>query len=115
MQFLSEKDKANLYGILESVESILNFSGEHHDLEDFYKDKKTFDAVLMNFIIVGEAISRLSENFKTENYQVPWNRIKGFRNIIAHDYFGVNPEIVWQIIHDEIPNFKEKIEQILLL
>jgi uncharacterized protein with HEPN domain len=68
----------------------------------------------MNFIIVGEAIIRVSEELKNHNQEVSWNKIKGFRNIIAHDYFGVNPEIVWQIIQDEIPNFKEKIEQILL-
>jgi hypothetical protein len=40
MQFLSEKDRANLLGILESIESILNFSGEHHEVESFYRDKK---------------------------------------------------------------------------
>lgn len=113
MLFLSEKDKANLLGILEGIESISNFSAEHEVVESFYNDKKTFDAVLMNFIIVGEGISRLSNELKDNHTNIDWIKAKAFRNIIAHDYFGVNPEIVWQIIHDEIPKLKDQIQKII--
>ena len=113
MQSLSEKDEANLLGILEAIESIINFSAEHEDVERFYKDKKTFDAVLMNFIVLGEAVSRLSDELKENYSQTAWTKAKAFRNIIAHDYFGINPEIVWQIIQDEIPLLKKNILAIL--
>ncbi len=113
MQFLSDKDRANLLGILDSIESILNFSGEYSDVEKFYQDKKTFDAVLMNFIIVGEGVSRLSDELKNNHPDIAWAKAKAFRNIIAHDYFGVNPEIVWQIIQDDTLDLKIKIGRIL--
>ncbi len=58
----------------------------------------TFDAVLLNFVIIGESVRRLSEQINEENPEIPWIQIKDFRNFVVHDYFGVDAEEVWQII-----------------
>ncbi len=55
----------------------------------------------------------ISKIFKDANPQIEWNRIKGFRNLVAHDYFGIDAEEVWQIISNDLPILKVKIEKIM--
>jgi uncharacterized protein with HEPN domain len=55
------------------------------------------DAVIRNFEIIGEAANRLPEEFKEKYQHIDWHRIRGFRNRIVHDYFGIDYQIVWQI------------------
>ena len=73
---------------------------------------KLFDAVMMNFIALGEAVDKLSDNFKDDNNNIEWYKINSFRNIIAHDYFGVNASEVWQIIKNHLPKLKEDLMKI---
>ena len=61
------------------------------------------DAVLHNFPIIGEAAQYIPEDMQAENPQVPWVQIKGMRNIIVHEYFGVSLEILWHTIQNELP------------
>ncbi|HEV7347823.1 DUF86 domain-containing protein [Telluribacter sp.] len=110
---MSEKDTANLMAILEACTKIQHFVEGVEDFDRFYEDEKTFDAVLMNFIIIGETVSKLTLDLKESRSRIPWARYKGFRNIVAHNYFGVNPEEVWQIIQGSIPTLKGEIENIL--
>ena len=63
-------------------------------LEDFIKDDKTSDAVIRNFEIIGEAANRLPEELKKQHSSIDWQRIRGFRNRIVHDYFGIDFTIV---------------------
>lgn len=67
----------------------------------------------MNFIIIGEAVTKLSRQFKEENNTVKWSNIKGCRNILAHNYFGVDAKEVWEIIHRVLPFFSKEITTIL--
>ena len=110
---MSEKDEANLLAILDSISKIERFVKNINDADSFYNDEKTFDAVLINFVIIGEAVSRLTENFKEKENHIPWLKIKAFRNIVAHDYFGVDAEEVWQIIHTNLPKLEIKIKTLL--
>ena len=71
--------------------------------EQFALDEKTVDAVARNFEIIGEAANRLPEKFKTQNPNIDWNRIRGFRNRIVHDYFGIDQTIVWNIVQNFLP------------
>jgi uncharacterized protein with HEPN domain len=107
------KDLANLRGIRESCQKIENYSSPFVSFEEMYADELSFDAILMNFIIIGESVSRLSENLTIENHTIPWAKIKSFRNIVAHNYFGVDPEEVWQIIKNELPPFYQNISLLL--
>ncbi len=71
--------------------------------EDFSKDRKTYQAVIREFEIIGEAIGNLSEEYKNKHKNVPWQDIKDFRNILIHEYFGVDLEIVWKVIEEDLP------------
>jgi len=101
-QFMSDKDKGNLLAIIDSCTKIRAFTQHILNVDAFFNDKKTFDAVLMNFVIIGESVARLTEETKDSNPQIPWIKIKGFRNLIAHNYFGIDAEEVWQIIKNNI-------------
>lgn len=100
---MSEKDHANLLAILDAANKIIAYTKNIKDADTFFADAKTFDATLMNFVVVGESAAKLSDALKNNSAHIPWNKIKGFRNIIAHDYFGVDAEEVWQIIQNHIP------------
>jgi uncharacterized protein with HEPN domain len=108
-----EKDKANTLAIEEAIAKILSFTKDFQDANTFYNDIRTFDAVLMNFVIIGESISRLSEYFRSNNSHIEWQKIKDFRNIVAQDYFGIDPEAVWQIVKNHLPKFQINIQDIL--
>lgn len=110
---MSSKDEHSLKAILEAISKIHRFIKGHPNQDSLYKDDKAFDAVMMNFIVIGEMVIRISSSIKKANPQIDWNRIKGFRNLVAHDYFGVDAEEVWQIILNDLPTLKEEIENIL--
>lgn len=110
---MSEKDKANLLAILDSCAKIKLFTRDTAGPDDFYEDERTFDAVLMNFVVIGEAVARLSEELKEKEKEVPWSQIKGLRNIVAHDYFGVDAEEVWQIVQNNLPVLTDDISKII--
>lgn len=108
-----EKDRANLFAIQESCRKIIDFTQSVYSSEEFYQDQKGFDAVLMNFIVIGESVSKISSNLKNRFSIVEWNKIKSFRNIVAHNYFGVDADEVWQIIGADISTLKKSIENII--
>jgi uncharacterized protein with HEPN domain len=72
------------------------------NFDDFRKDDRTVDAVIRNFEIIGEAANRLEGDFKKGKSEIQWDKMRGFRNRIIHEYFGIDIEIVWQIIEDDI-------------
>jgi uncharacterized protein with HEPN domain len=101
------------FSILEAVNKIPDFTKKHKTVEDFKTDIQCFDAVIMNFIVIGEMTGKLSEEFKEKHTGIEWHKIYGFRNILAHDYFGIDDLEVWKIIQINIPELKTKIEMIL--
>jgi uncharacterized protein with HEPN domain len=82
------------------------------DLEgnQFLDDDRTKDAVIRNFEIIGEAANRLDEGYKTSINSVDWNQLRGFRNRIIHEYFGVDYELVWEIIQKDIGPLSSALE-----
>ena len=111
---LSHKDFSCILNILESIQKIFDYSGKFTNADDFYNDTKSFDATMMNFVIIGEMVEKLSPDFlaETEN-KIDWYKIKSFRNIVAHNYFGIDAEEVWQIIKYHLSEFKEILEKLL--
>tara|TARA_Y100001933_G_scaffold173910_1_gene172337 strand:+ start:307 stop:534 length:228 start_codon:yes stop_codon:yes gene_type:complete len=71
------------------------------------------DAVARNFEIIGEAANRIDPDFKTSNPQIEWPRIIGFRNRIIHEYFGIDYEIMWTIIDENITELIDQLEQLI--
>ena len=106
------KDILSLEGILEAAEKIRNFTSPFSTPDDLFGDQKSFDAVCMNFIVIGEMTERISDEFKCKNADIDWRNIKGLRNIIAHDYFGVDADEIWSIVRLHIPTLIESIRKI---
>ena len=83
-----------------------------YSYEKFVKDGKTIDAVIRNFSIIGEAASRIPRKIQ-ENYpQIPWFEIIGMRNKVVHEYFGINEEILWKTIQEDLPKLKEQLKKL---
>jgi uncharacterized protein with HEPN domain len=79
---------------------------------DFIKDEKTIDAVVRNLEIIGEAANRLPEDFTNQHPNIEWRKIIGLRHRIVHEYFGVDLDLVWQIITNNLEKLKEDLSQI---
>ncbi|MEM7548167.1 MAG: DUF86 domain-containing protein [Bacteroidota bacterium] len=97
--------------ILDCIKKIEKYT-EGLSFKNFLKDDKTIDAVVRNFEIIGEASSRIPEEVKKDYPNINWIRIKGFRNVIIHEYFGVDYEILWNIKQEYIPTLKNSIQEI---
>jgi uncharacterized protein with HEPN domain len=72
-------------------------------------DEKTVDAVVRNLEVIGEAVRWLPEEVKATRQQIPWTQIAGLRNRIVHDYFGLDLEIIWQVLQVSLPEFKRQL------
>jgi len=107
------KDHHCLESILEAIDRIIEYTSWIKTADDFNNDYRNFDATMMNFVVIGEMIDKLSDEFKNNHPEVEWVKIKGFRNIVAHDYFGIDAEEVWQIIKTKIPTLQTDIKLLL--
>ena len=101
-----------LEDMLESAFKIKKYTN-NLDYSSFISDDKTVDAVVRNFEIIGEAANRIDPDFKILNPDVEWNRLRGFRNRIVHDYFGIDYEIVWTIIENDLDELITRLESII--
>jgi uncharacterized protein with HEPN domain len=100
---MSKRQSHLLVGdIIDSGNKILLYT-QGQTFEEFVSDAKTVDAVIRNFEIIGEAANRLPEDFKDSHPEIDWHRIRGFRNRIVHDYFGIDYSIVWHIKESYLP------------
>ncbi len=94
--------------ILESIEKIKDYT-KGMTLEVFSVDLKTVDAVVRNFEIIGEASRQLPDGVKEKYHEIKWKDLIDFRNVVIHEYFGINKKIMWDIIINELPPLEEKI------
>nr|WP_262485309.1 DUF86 domain-containing protein [Dyadobacter fermentans] len=99
--------------MLESGNKILSYT-EGQSFDEFIEDDKTVDAVIRNFEIIGEAASRLPEEFRDRHTTVDWHKIRGFRNRIVHDYFGIDYAIVWDIKTQYLPHLLAELSKLNL-
>lgn len=110
---MSAKDLHCIESIIEAVERILEYTTGYENADEFNEDYRNFDATLMNFVIIGEMIGKLSKDFIIKNSSVEWHKIKGLRNLVAHNYFGIDAEEIWQIVINKIPKLKADLMIIL--
>jgi len=105
-----EKDyKLYLYHILECIELIEKYT-RGMSFQNFKKDRKTVDAVIRNFEIIGEASNKISKEFRHSHPEIPWRSLIGLRNILIHDYMGVDINAVWGNIKKELSPLKRQIK-----
>jgi uncharacterized protein with HEPN domain len=110
---MSERNAAILLNdVIEAIQNIFEFT---HGLsfEGYCTDLRTRHAVEHNFMIIGEAVSRLPDDFKQKHSEVNWREVKAFRNVIVHDYFGIDNGIVWDIIQLNLTDLLTNISQIV--
>ena len=99
--------------MLDAIDKIKQYSVSFSSSDEFMSDNQAFDASLMNFIVIGEMVDKISQALKdsSEN-EINWHKIKSFRNILAHNYFGVDAEEVWQIIHNDLPKLEMQLKKL---
>ncbi len=90
-----------LEDIIEAGNAILAYTADY-DYERFSQDLRTVDAVIRRFEIIGEAAKRLPAEWIASEPEIPWNAIKGFRDVFAHAYFQVDEEIVWSTVEKDL-------------
>jgi uncharacterized protein with HEPN domain len=99
--------------MLETISKIEKYTTGYHSADELYENDRDFDAAMMNFIVLGETTGKLSDEFRLKNSEINWNKIYGLRNIIAHHYFGINVDIIWQILKTDLPIFKNQIQKLI--
>ncbi len=104
--------KLRIEDILDAIPRIERFTAAV-DESGFRENETVFYAVLANLHIIGEAAARVPEDIQRKYPEVPWNRARGLRNIIAHEYFAVDAPVIWQAAAENAPGLKPMMEKIL--
>lgn len=105
------QDRLYLQHIRDALQDIASYSSTGR--EAFLKDRMRQDAILRKLEVIGQAVKNLSESAKSLQPQVPWKQIAGMRDKVIHDYFGVNLEIVWAVVENELPRLRVAISSLL--
>lgn len=109
---MSRDYRLYLDDIVTSIAAIQDYVAGY-DYDQFVGDRKTVDAVLHNLAIIGEAASKLTKEVQAQTPEIEWRKIIGFRNIVVHEYFGVNQQIVWDISTNKLAPLVEACQRLL--
>jgi len=109
---MSREYKAYLRDILNAIDKIERYT-KGMDFEDFVDDELIQDGVVRNLEIIGEAVKNLPGDIKKNYPEIEWRKIAGLRDILIHAYFGVDIEIIWDIVENKIGELKDAIKKIL--
>ena len=97
--------------ILESIELIDNYTA-NKSMRDFIKSVQLQDSIIRRIEIIGEAVKNLSSDVKINYPEVPWKKIAGMRDVLIHEYFGIDLELTWQVVQEDMPSLKREILKI---
>ncbi len=97
--------------ILEAIKKIKDYT-KGLSYKEFIEKGMVVDAVIRNLEIIGEATKNLPESIRKENPEIPWSKMIGLRNIATHAYFGIDLEIIWEIITKNLPETEGQIEKL---
>lgn len=106
------REELYLADIVEAADAISRFV-QDIERESFFQDELRQSAVLQKLIIIGEAVARLSADFRTQHPEVEWADVVGFRNIAVHEYFVISWPIVWVTATQDVPELRRQVAQIL--
>lgn len=105
-------DKIRLLHILDAIDEIESYI-VNIEIEDFFNNSMVRFACIKQLEIIGEASNHISDDIKSKYSHVSWEEIISLRNVLVHEYFGVDPTLIWQIIGTDVPDFKVEVEVIL--
>jgi uncharacterized protein with HEPN domain len=108
---MTKDPRVYLAHILECADRIERYLSQ--DREAFLRDTMVQDAVIRNFEVIGEAAKRIPEQFRVVHADIPWRLMAGFRDVLIHDYEGIDLERVWRIAPEDLPAVKTAIARIL--
>jgi uncharacterized protein with HEPN domain len=98
--------------ILESISKIHRYL-EGLSFDQFSEDDRTVDAVVRNFGIIGEAVLHVPENIRLAHPELPWPQMRGLRNLVIHEYFGISLEILWNTAQKDLSPLVNPLRQLL--
>lgn len=101
--------KFRIEDIIEAVDRIFHYVKDLN-YDCWIKDQKTIDAVIRNLEIIGEAAANVPQEIQDLYVDIPWYQMKGMRNILIHEYFGVDNDVLWNTIKKDLPVLKEKLQ-----
>jgi len=101
-----------LEDILSAIQKIKSYTSGL-SLQDFLQDDKTFDAVVRNLEVIGEAAKHLPEEARKRTPDIDWKKIAGLRDILIHEYFGIDGEIVWDVVRHKLPPLETAVNHML--
>jgi uncharacterized protein with HEPN domain len=104
-------DRVYLLHIQDSLANIRDYTKSGQEF--FFKDRKTQDAVVRNLEIIGEAVKHLSDSLTTSYPSIPWKQIAGMRDKLIHEYFGVDLNLIWDVVATGLPDLNRAISEIL--
>jgi uncharacterized protein with HEPN domain len=109
---MEKNDFIYIEHILDSIEKIEKYT-KSMNIHEFIDNELIQDAVIRNFQIIGEASKKFSNHFREKYAKIPWKKISGMRDILIHDYIGVDITAVWDTIEQDLPKLKEYLLEIL--
>ena len=104
-------DRERLLDIIEAIENVQKYASRGIDV--FKNDELIQTWILHHIKILGEAAARLSDEFQECHHNIPWYKIIGMRNILVHDYFGIDIEAVWSVVENDIPVLYSQVKILL--
>ena len=104
--------KFRVEDISEALELIFEYVKDM-DYDAWQQDRKTIDAVIRNIEIIGEAAANIPEDIQNQYTEIPWYQMKGIRNILIHQYFGVDIDVLWKTVSEDLPALKILIRKLL--
>jgi uncharacterized protein with HEPN domain len=109
---MSERKPSTIINdILKCIDHIQVYTADL-SFDDFSSNFMALEACLYNIQVIGEAVSHLPEDIRQQEAQIPWVLIKGMRNRLIHEYFGTDLQLVWNVIKNELPTFKNDLKRI---
>ncbi len=110
---MSREELLCLRDIAGSCQKIIRFT-DGLSRQELINDDKTYDAVVRNLEIIGEAAKHISEELRNKLPQVDWRKASGLRDMLSHVYFGIDNDILWDVIQNKVPHLLEVVNEFLM-